>query len=223
MHVQTLVVLRAVRQRLEHPLRAHADVGHLAAVAHGRGRGRIWLAGGVVGFGFDGGGVEGPAREVEVHVRGFEEVLGDLHFVGDGADDVGADVAFVVEGLEAAPDVGVVVFGEFGFWGIGGIGGRGVDVDPLFDFDGAGAVVEFVGDVGGLGGDVADLADEGDLVRVVLVGWFLGVGVGGGTCTCIISTSSILNSPSSCGWRASRICFMVTGLRVSLPYVGLMS
>lgn len=148
--------------------------------------------------------------------------MGDFHFIGDGADDVGADVALVVEGLEAAPDAGVVVFDEFGFLGIGGIVGGGVDVDPLFYFDGAGAVVELVGDVGGLGGDVADLADEGDLDEVV-VKETPGESGGRGENTCIISTSSMLNSPSSCGWRASRTCFIVTGRRVSLPYVGLMN
>lgn len=47
----------------------------------------------------------------------------------------------------------------------------------MFDFDGAGAVVEFVGDVGGLGGDVADLADEGDLLDFDVVDFELGVGM----------------------------------------------
>lgn len=35
----------------------------------------------------------------------------------------------------------------------------------------------------------------------------------------MISTSSILKSASGCGWVASRTCLIVTGLRVSLPYV----
>lgn len=47
----------------------------------------------------------------------------------------------------------------------------------MFDFDGAGAVVEFVGDVGGLGGDVADLADEGELLDFDVVDFELGVGM----------------------------------------------
>jgi len=166
--------------------------------------------------------IEGPARKIEVHVCGFEKVVCDFHFIGDRANDVGADVALVVEGLEAAPDAGVVVFNEFWFLVFGGVVGGGVDVDPLFYFDSAGAVVEFVGDVGGLGGDVADLADEGNLYGVV-ISEMLGEGGGRGENTCIISTSSMLNSPSSCGWRASRTCFIVTGRRVSLPYVGLMN
>lgn len=100
-----------------------------------------------------------------MHECGFEQVVLDLVFVGDGADDVRADVPFVVEGFEAAPDAGVVVFGESGLaGGVGGQGGvegvGGVGVDPLFDFDGAGAVVEFVGYVCGLRGYVANLADE---------------------------------------------------------------
>ncbi len=157
-----------------------------------------------------------------MHVCGFEKVVCDFHFIGDRANDVGADVALVVEGLEAAPDAGVVVFNEFWFLVFGGVVGGGVDVDPLFYFDSAGAVVEFVGDVGGLGGDVADLADEGNLYGVV-ISEMLGEDGGRGENTCIISTSSMLNSPSSCGWRASRTCFIVTGRRVSLPYVGLMN
>ena len=60
------------------------------------------------------------AREIQVHECGFEQVVLDLVFVGDGSDDVGADEAFVVEGFEAAPDAGVFVFGEFGLGGGGG-------------------------------------------------------------------------------------------------------
>ena len=78
-----------------------------------------------------------------MYVGGFEQVMGDFHFVGDGADDVGADVAFVVEGFEAAPDAGVFVFDEFRLLRVV-VRTRGVDVDPVFDFDSAGAVVEFV-------------------------------------------------------------------------------
>lgn len=39
---------------------------------------------------------------------------------------------------------------------------RRARVDPLFDFDLAGAIIDLVGDVCGLRADVADLADEGD-------------------------------------------------------------
>lgn len=83
----------------------------------------------------------------------------DLVEVGDGADDVGTDVALVVEGLEAAVDshVGVLLKRRFSR-----LGGR-VAVDPLLHFNEACAVVEFVGYICGLGGDGADLADEGDL------------------------------------------------------------
>lgn len=116
-----------------------------------------------------------------MHVRGLEQVVRDFHFVRNGADDVGADVAFVVKGLEAAPDAGVFVLDQFWFLRVGGVVGGGVDVDPLFYFDGAGAVVEFVGNVGGLGGDVADLADEGDLCGGgVWFSWFLLIRMGMG-------------------------------------------
>lgn len=100
----------------------------------------------------------------------------DFHFVEDRANHVCADVAFIVECFEATPDAGVFVFDESGF--LGGVGG-GVGVDPFFDFDGAGAVVEAVGHVGGLGGDVADLADEGDLYVVGGFGVSLGRWLGG--------------------------------------------
>ena len=75
-------------------------------------------------------------------------------------------MAFVVEGLQPAPDTCPFVLDEFGLrdCGVGhGVHGS-VGVDPLFDFYCAGAVVEFVGYVCGLGGDVADLADERHLV-----------------------------------------------------------
>ena len=162
----------------------------------------------------------------------FQEVIRNLHLVRDGSDDVGADVPFVVESLEAAPDARPFVLDELRFRGagvvVGGVHG-GVGVDPLLHFYGAGAVVELVGYVCGLGGYVADLADEGDLFFgvVVSVAVYGDVGMlrrGGGSAwerghAWVISTSSILNSASGCGCWASRTCFMVTGRRVSLPYV----
>lgn len=80
---------------------------------------------------------------------------------------MGSNMTLVVESLQPAPDTGPFVLEEFGFRGVGGFDvhrGRGVGVNPLFHFYGAGAVVEFVRYVGGLGGYVADLADEGDLL-----------------------------------------------------------
>ena len=92
----------------------------------------------------------------------------DLHLVGDGADDVGAHMATVVEGFEPAPYACPLVLDQFRFSaeGVGGVveAGGAVGVNPLFHFDGASAVVEFVGNVGSLGGDVADLADECELI-----------------------------------------------------------
>lgn len=116
------------------------------------------------GFGF-GELFGGTAGEEEMGKGGFEQVVADFVFVVDGADDVGADVAFAAgaEAFEAAPDAAPVADLEGGFcvvcWVvvvvvIGGEGRgrgrrRGVDVDPVLDFDGAGAVVELVGHVGG--------------------------------------------------------------------------
>lgn len=81
----------------------------------------------------------------------------NLIVIGQGADDVGANVTFVAESFEAAPDAGEGVFDECWFVGGGGGGGSrgvgrgGVEINPLFYFDGAGSVVEFVGYVCGLG------------------------------------------------------------------------
>ncbi len=106
-----------------------------------------------------------------MHIRRLEQVILDLVVVGQWTDDVCTDVAFVVEGFQAAPDAGVGVFDESRF-GVVGVVGRvhgcdGVGVDPLFYFNGAGAIVEFVSYVCGLGGDVADLADECDLCVLI--------------------------------------------------------
>ena len=115
-------------------------------------------------FGFDPLAlVEGTPGEVEVHVRGFEEVVGDFHLVCYRPDNVGTDMSLVIERLQPAPDACVFILSKLRFLRVGGVRGGGVDVDPLFHLDGAGAVVELVGDVGGLGADVTDLADEGDL------------------------------------------------------------
>lgn len=164
-----------------------------------RRRGRLVVAAGLlhglllavrVRRGGSGAGVRGellgrPAREVEVHGRGFEQVVGDFVLVVDGADDVRADVALVVEGFHAAPDAGPLADLQLALAGdgvaelvvLGGVG-----VDPLLDLDGAGAVVELVGHVRGLGGDVADLANEGDLRDLGAFDGEFGVGVrlGGG-------------------------------------------
>jgi hypothetical protein len=85
-------------------------------------------------------------------------VVVDLVEVGDGSDNVGADVALVVEGLETAPDadVRVELVALVGFLLL-------VGVYPLLDLDLAGAVVNFECDVCRLRVDAANLADKGDL------------------------------------------------------------
>lgn len=94
-----------------------------------------------------------------MYVRSFQEVHADLVEIGDGADNVGTDMALVVKGLEAAVDPDIDVLLQRGFGSVG----RRIAVDPLLYFDKASAVVELVSNVCGLGGDGADLADEGDL------------------------------------------------------------
>lgn len=100
--------------------------------------------------------------EEQVDVGGLEQVVVDLVEVGDGLDDVGADVALVAEGLEAAPDADVLLLGEGG----ARLAVLLVGVEPELDFHDAGAVVEPVRDVGGLRVDLAHHADEGDLRHV---------------------------------------------------------
>ena len=100
--------------------------------------------------------------EVEVNISGLEEVVGDFHLVGDWADDVGADVAFVVEGFQLSPDASPFVLNKLGLCGaaVDVHGVLRVCIDPLFDFYCAGAVVEFVCYIGRLGRDVSYLANE---------------------------------------------------------------
>lgn len=181
--MQALVILRRVLQTLYHLPRRHAQIRHRLLVVVGLLHRllAVRIAGGGGGAGGLGELLGRAAREVEVHGRGFEEVVGDFVLVVDGADDVRADVAFVVEGLHAAPDAGPLSDFQFALPGDGVaelVVFRGVGVDPLFDLDGAGAVVEFVGHVCGLGGDVADLADEGDLGDFGAFDGEFGVGVG---------------------------------------------
>lgn len=97
----------------------------------------------------------------------------DLIEVLDGANDVGSDVALVVEAAQAAPHAHVVVLVQGGEHGVGG----GVRVEPLLDLDEAAAVVELVRCVGGLRGQRADLPDEADLRDLVPVELEFGVGV----------------------------------------------
>lgn len=65
-----------------------------------------------------------------MHCCGFQQVAADFVVVGDGTQEVGCDVALVVEGFETAPDADVFVFFGEGFCGFG----VRVAVDPLFDF-----------------------------------------------------------------------------------------
>ena len=98
----------------------------------------------------------------------------DLVGVGDGADEVGADVALSAEVLEAAPDADVGVEAVARVLGLLLL----VGVDELLDLELAGAVVDADGEVGGLRVEVADLADGGDLGDGGAVDLEVGAGVG---------------------------------------------
>ena len=124
LHMQTLIVLRTVLQRLIHPPRHLADVRHAAAVDFSCSAAAVVVhavggAGPAAAAGLGFYPIERPAREVEVHVCRFEEVVCDVHLVRDGPDDVRADVSLVVEGLQPAPDAGPFVFCELGLGGGG--------------------------------------------------------------------------------------------------------
>ncbi len=132
------------------------------------------------------------------------------------------NVSSVVECFQTSPDTSPFVDYKFRFRGRRGVGhfACSVGVNPLLDFNGAGAVVEFVGYVRGLRGDVADLADEGELyIFMISSPNSSSPKLVTGKLACVTSTSSILASASGCGMLASRICLMVTGRKVSLPYV----
>ena len=173
LHMQTLVVLRTRFQRVEDPPRRHAE--HVERGSGTSATGCVPVAAvlllllallsttvdtGRTLLGGRGGELLRRApRKIQMRVRRFEQMVLDLIVVCQRTDDVGADVAFVVEGLEAAPDAGVGVFDEARFGGVGAVGGvhagrevaAGLGVDPEFDLHCAGAVVEFVGYVCGLG------------------------------------------------------------------------
>lgn len=120
-----------------------------------------------------------------MHIGCLEQMMGDLHLIRDRPDDMRADMSPVIESFQPSPHPRPFILHEPGGIVLAAacpappaeIHGRGLGIDPLFDFDGAGAVVEFVGDVGGLGGDVADLANEGDLLDFDVVDFELGVGM----------------------------------------------
>lgn len=181
LQVQALIVLRTRPQRLIDPPRRHRE----RTQRHPRPRPvpvsrtilllQLMLAprSGERALGAIGKLLGRAAGEVQVDVRRLEQVVLDLIVVRQRADDVGVDVAFVVEGPQAAPDADVGVFDEArpvdatGGGGVGVGGGAVVRVGPRprpqLHFEGAGAVVELVVGVGGLDRDVADLADEGEL------------------------------------------------------------
>ncbi|KAL9043429.1 MAG: hypothetical protein Q9214_003386, partial [Letrouitia sp. 1 TL-2023] len=198
LHVQALIVLRARLEALVDLARVHAHGRQLPPAHHHR---RVALVSvspsyfplhavpghRIVRFVVQ--LLHGAARHEQVHVRRLEQVEADLHLVCHGADDVRADVpaAVAAEHLEPPPDAAVLVLEQLvlacasivvvvlvaaAVWVLG------AHVDPLLYFDGAGAVVEFVGHVGGLRADVADLADEGQLGDFDVIDLEIGVRVG---------------------------------------------
>lgn len=175
LHMQALIGLRGLLQRLQHPPRRQANVCRRLARCSPSHRGcapaRLRLVLALLAARL-GQLLHGTACKVQVHEGRFEQVVRDFHLVGDRADDVGADVAAVVESFEPAPYARPLVLGQFRFGAedASGVVGAGaaVCVNPLFHFNGAGAVVEFVGYIGGLSGDVADLTDKSELVFQVV-------------------------------------------------------
>lgn len=117
LHVQSFVVLWAIFQRLIYPPRCHADTHQLLLSISRISSATITDFAGVpvgstaLGFNL----IQWAFDEVEMDVRCFEKVVCNLHFISDGSYYVGADVASVVESLQAAPDTGPFVLDELWF------------------------------------------------------------------------------------------------------------
>jgi hypothetical protein len=88
-------------------------------------------------------------------------VVRDLIHILDRSDNRGADRSPVVEALQLSPCSAVRTLDQLGLDWVVLVGC--VCVDPLLDFNAAGAVIELVGGVGGLCRDVAYLPDKGEL------------------------------------------------------------
>lgn len=97
----------------------------------------------------------------------------DLVEVRHRPDNVRTDMALIGEALQASPHAHMRVQLELG---VGVV--LLVHVDPLLDFDLAGAVVDLERDVGGLRVDVADLSHERDLRDGRVVDLEIGARVG---------------------------------------------
>lgn len=180
LHMQTLVALRRTLERVVDFSRIGAH-GPYSGIVRG---GLVSVASGLVLSVHSTAGAIGSLLhrrevalgEVEVNISGFQEVIGDFHLVREWADDVGANVAFVVEGLQLSPDTSPFILDKLGLCRTAVDVHRvlRVCIDPLFHFYCAGAIVEFVGDVSRLGGDVPDLTHEGYLnTERTLVSYYL--------------------------------------------------
>lgn len=109
---------------------------------------------------------------VQVDVGGLEGMVVDLVEVVDSPDEVGANVALLIERLEAAPHAHILVGLVLRVTVLDLVG-----IDPLLDIDGARAVVDLVRNVGRLRVDGADLADDGHLRDGVAVDGEIRAGV----------------------------------------------
>lgn len=167
--MQPLVVLRTALQRLIYPLGVGADIRHRFPIRQSVTATRTSVPNLILRsirsstFLFQRAQI--AFGEVEMYVCGFEEVILNLHLIGYWPYNMSANVTFIIESLQSAPDSSPFVLHELRFRGGGAIHvhGSGVGVDPLLDFDGAGAIIDFVGYIRCLGGDISNLANEGYL------------------------------------------------------------
>lgn len=103
----------------------------------------------------------------------------DLVEVRDRSDDVGANVSLAIECFHPPPDSAVAILYEFGLLRVEVhvILVCSFAVHPLFHFDYAGAVIDFVGYVRGLCGNIANLPNESDLTYGVAIDLEVGIWV----------------------------------------------
>src|SRR4051794_18836494 len=90
----------------------------------------------------------------------------DLVVVGDRSNNMSTNVSFVVECFESAPHSAVCILDQFCFvhvfWPLW-VRGRGIAVNPLFYFNRACPIIDFVGDIGSLRAGIPYLANKGYL------------------------------------------------------------
>src|ERR1700722_796135 len=101
-----------------------------------------------------------------MYCGGFKEVIMDLVVVCDRSNDMSTNVSFAVECFESAPNSAICILDQFYFvhvFCVAWVRGSGITVNPLFYFNRACPIIDFVGDIGDLRADIPYLANKGYL------------------------------------------------------------